>query len=276
MQRGERAALPEPGFLLGREALQHFLPWPAGESSAALREVCAPALAARRPYAKDRWTPSRTAHDNAGHTASLSRGSHALARYSRPSRFQPQNRRAAGPGAPPCEARQCQARRNFRPARRAPIRSASWRCGRPKAIRSAANASREQFEAAVAGFENARWIDINRGSDHEIIHHLTEAARHYDLTIVGQEDEDAPRIVPRELIEELIVESGRPVLVVPYAGHFSDVGARPLVAWTEARAAARALNDGLVLVQPMRKSPSCRWEREPNRRSFPLSASASI
>ena len=119
----------------------------------------------------------------------------------------------------------------------------------PESYTQAANASREQFEAAVAGFGNARWIDINRGSDHEIVHHLTEAARHYDLTILGQEDEDAPKIVPRELIEELIVESGRPVLVVPYAGHFSDTGARPLVAWNEARSAARALNDGLVLVQ---------------------------
>lgn len=64
------------------------------------------------------------------------------------------------------------------------------------------------------------------------MHQLTEAARHYDLTILGQGEEVAPKIVPRELIEQLVVESGRPVLVVPYAGHFGDVGARPLVAWT--------------------------------------------
>jgi nucleotide-binding universal stress UspA family protein len=93
------------------------------------------------------------------------------------------------------------------------------------------------------------------GSDHEIVHHLTEAARHYDfnLSILGQDEEDAPKIVPRELIEQLVVESGRPVLVVPYAGHFGDIGARPLVACTDARAAARALNDGLVLVRPNAK-----------------------
>jgi nucleotide-binding universal stress UspA family protein len=123
----------------------------------------------------------------------------------------------------------------------------------PESYTQAANASREQFEAAVAGYGNARWIDLNRGSDHEVTHHLTETARHYDLTIVGQEEEDGPRAVPRELIEELIVESGRPILVVPYAGHFSDTGTRPLVAWTDARAAARALNDALVLVQPKAK-----------------------
>ncbi len=123
----------------------------------------------------------------------------------------------------------------------------------PESYTRAADASRQQFEAAVAELPDARWIDINRGSDHEIVHRLTEAARHYDLTILGQEDEDAPKIVPRELIEQLIVESGRPVLVVPYAGHFSDTGARPLMAWTDSRAAVRALNDGLVLMQPNAK-----------------------
>ncbi len=120
----------------------------------------------------------------------------------------------------------------------------------PESYKEAAAASRAQFEAATQGLADAQWIDINRGSDHEIVHHLTGAARHFDLTILGQDEEDAPKIVPRELIEQLIVESGRPILVVPYAGHFSDTGARPLIAWTEARAAARALNDGLVLMQP--------------------------
>lgn len=120
----------------------------------------------------------------------------------------------------------------------------------PESYTKATDASREQFQAATAGLKDVEWIDINRGSDHEIVHHMTEAARHYDLTILGQNDEDAPRIVPRELLEDVIVESGRPVLTVPYAGHFTDTGHRPLIAWTEARPAARALNDGLMLMQP--------------------------
>ncbi len=120
----------------------------------------------------------------------------------------------------------------------------------PESYTKAAAASREQFDAAVTGLKEAQWIDLNRGSDHEITHRMTEAARRYDLTILGQDEEDAPKIVPRELIEQLIVESGRPVLVVPYAGHFPDTGARPLIAWTESRAAARALNDGLLLTKP--------------------------
>ncbi|MGO9544326.1 MAG: hypothetical protein ACLPPF_05975 [Rhodomicrobium sp.] len=120
----------------------------------------------------------------------------------------------------------------------------------PESYTNAAAASRAQFEAAAQGLRDAHWFDLNRGSDHEIVHLMTEAARHCDIAILGQEDEDAGKIVPRELIEQLIVESGRPVLVVPYAGHFPDIGHRPLIAWTEARAAARALNDGLVLIRP--------------------------
>ena len=120
----------------------------------------------------------------------------------------------------------------------------------PESYTRAAEASREQFQAATAGLADAEWIDINRGSDHEVVHHMVEAARHYGLVILGQNDEDAPRIVPRELLEEVILESGRPVLAVPYAGHFSDLGHRPLIAWADARSAARALNDCLMLLQP--------------------------
>src|SRR5208282_3346710 len=74
----------------------------------------------------------------------------------------------------------------------------------PESYTKAAAASREQFEAAVLGLKDARWIDLNRGSDHEIVHLMTEAARHCDIAILGQEDEDAAKIVPRELNEQLI------------------------------------------------------------------------
>ncbi len=120
----------------------------------------------------------------------------------------------------------------------------------PEGYSKAAAASKEQFEGAVSGLRACNWSDLNRGSDHEVVHLMTEAARHYDITIIGQNTEDGPSVVPRELAEQLIVESGRPILIVPFAGHFEDIGSRPLIAWTEARAAARALNDALVLFKP--------------------------
>jgi nucleotide-binding universal stress UspA family protein len=45
-----------------------------------------------------------------------------------------------------------------------------------------------------------------------------------------------------------MIESGRPVLVVPYAGTFKCVGGRVLVAWDGRREANRALHDALPLI----------------------------
>lgn len=71
--------------------------------------------------------------------------------------------------------------------------------------------------------------------------------RYADLAIVAQHDPEAPR-VPSDFAELVVVESGRPVLVVPYIGHYPDVGRRVLVAWDGSREAARALNDALPLL----------------------------
>ena len=42
--------------------------------------------------------------------------------------------------------------------------------------------------------------------------------------------------------------SGRPVLVVPYAGRHEGLGSRVLVAWNASREAARAVHDALPLL----------------------------
>jgi nucleotide-binding universal stress UspA family protein len=41
---------------------------------------------------------------------------------------------------------------------------------------------------------------------------------------------------------------GRPVLILPYVGTFTEVGMSPLIAWSNAPEAARALNDALPLI----------------------------
>ena len=55
-------------------------------------------------------------------------------------------------------------------------------------------------------------------------------------------------LLPEDFVMEVIVDCGRPVLVVPYAGDFKDVGKRPMIAWNDAREAAHALNDALPLL----------------------------
>lgn len=100
--------------------------------------------------------------------------------------------------------------------------------------------------AAASLKDRAAFIDLNRGSDHEIIDRFTAVARAFDLIVLGQTQDDVP--VPAKLPDEIITESGRPVLVVPYVGTYPDVGHRPLFAWHSSRGAARALSDALPLL----------------------------
>jgi nucleotide-binding universal stress UspA family protein len=72
-------------------------------------------------------------------------------------------------------------------------------------------------------------------------------AKSFDLTILGQL---SPEIRPTGFRpDEIIIATGRPVLVVPYAGKFDVVGRRALVAWDGTREAARAANDALPLLE---------------------------
>jgi nucleotide-binding universal stress UspA family protein len=113
----------------------------------------------------------------------------------------------------------------------------------------AREASQATFEKLTASLRHAEWRDINRGSEAEVLRCLTDLARHADMVVLGQPNEEIKGHVPDELAMQVILESGRPVLVVPYAGKFGEVGKRPLIAWNETREAAHALNDALPLME---------------------------
>jgi nucleotide-binding universal stress UspA family protein len=115
----------------------------------------------------------------------------------------------------------------------------------PAEYKAAAEASRAGFAEATQGLD-AEWKDLNRGAEEEIVPQLIDFARHFDLVLLGQpRGEDA--LTPPDLAERVIVNSGRPVLVLPYAGDFTDVGARPIFAWSDSRASARGFSDGVML-----------------------------
>ena len=75
---------------------------------------------------------------------------------------------------------------------------------------------------------------------------VPRAARLADLTIVGQYDADDPEsFVAEQFVENLVLSSGRPVLIVPYAGQFHGVGSHVTITWDGSREATRALHDAL-------------------------------
>jgi len=74
--------------------------------------------------------------------------------------------------------------------------------------------------------------------------------RYADLIVLGQLDPDdisAPLFRP--LPEEVALAVGRPILVIPYAGSWPEIGRRVLIGWDDSREATRAINDAMPLLK---------------------------
>jgi len=71
-----------------------------------------------------------------------------------------------------------------------------------------------------------------------------------DLLVLGQHDpSDEAAYAEGHFIESVVLQCGRPVLVVPYAGWFPSVGRHVLVAWNGSRESARAVHDALPMLK---------------------------
>ena len=112
--------------------------------------------------------------------------------------------------------------------------------------REAADKTRALFDH-ITGLRgvSAEWREIPEGADADPAVH----ARYADLTILGQLDPDggdSELLRPRP--EHVTLASGRPILVVPYAGHYETVGRRVVIGWNATREATRAVNDAMPLL----------------------------
>ncbi len=73
--------------------------------------------------------------------------------------------------------------------------------------------------------------------------------RYADLIVLGQCDAAANEAGGTPMRpEEVALLVGRPILVLPYAGHFAAIGRHVLIAWDAGREATRAVNDALPLL----------------------------
>ncbi|HBA88362.1 MAG TPA: universal stress protein UspA [Geobacter sp.] len=107
---------------------------------------------------------------------------------------------------------------------------------------------RESFlqKTKAAGIEGT-WLQIDvkvlGGSIAEVVNHYSTFA---DLVVVGQTMHQSAQ---ENLVERVVLGSGKPVLVVPYTGVFSNVGERVLIAWKTGRESSRALTDALPMLR---------------------------
>ncbi|HZV92271.1 MAG TPA: universal stress protein [Caldimonas sp.] len=92
---------------------------------------------------------------------------------------------------------------------------------------------------------------------------LREAA-YADLVVVGSPASEAPAgSVESGFAETMILESGRPVLVLPIEPRSSIVGRRVLVAWDGSAPAARALTASLPILQHAEQVHVASWSDRP-------------
>lgn len=122
--------------------------------------------------------------------------------------------------------------------------------GREKALAARA-VFEEKCQKAGISFE---WRQVEEQED-LIADSLLTHARHSDLVIVGKSGADAPA-VNLSMTEALMLESGRPVILVPgknanvstEAAAFGNVK-KPAFAWNNSRESVRALHDAMPLIQ---------------------------
>ncbi|MEP7208718.1 MAG: universal stress protein [Casimicrobiaceae bacterium] len=99
--------------------------------------------------------------------------------------------------------------------------------------------------AARARVTAAEW----RAPAGEPIPALVAHARCTDLVILGQRDpEDGNGDFAADVANTVVLQSGRPVLMLPYAGSATAIGTTALVAWNGTRESARAVADAMPLL----------------------------
>ena len=103
------------------------------------------------------------------------------------------------------------------------------------------------FRQACAGQSlDCDWLSVPFGDPDFIILETAICSRYSDLTVLGQYDPGQDRdTLPPEMNEEIVRQSGGPVLLVPFAGGFPSIGRNVLVAWNGSREAARAVRDAM-------------------------------
>lgn len=103
---------------------------------------------------------------------------------------------------------------------------------------------------AEAGI-SAEWLFVDWSVVGVTVNEILNLYAYYsDLTIIGQPDHNSPdRNTPYELPERLGLGTGRPLLIVPYAGSFSSSVNRVMIAWKAGRESSRVLHDALPIME---------------------------
>ena len=97
-----------------------------------------------------------------------------------------------------------------------------------------------------------RWREVLDGL---VIAGVVGQAHYADLLILGQHDVSDPLTVgvPSDFVASVLLASGKPALVVPYADTWTSFAREVLIAWKPTRESAHAVSAALPLLQRARR-----------------------
>jgi nucleotide-binding universal stress UspA family protein len=106
------------------------------------------------------------------------------------------------------------------------------------------------------------WYDIVGDS---VGHGFVLEALFADLVVLGQESAASARSggAPVGFVEQVVMEAGRPTLVIPQVLRTESVGRRALIAWNGSAQAARAISGALPLLRAADEVHAVTWGRSP-------------
>lgn len=134
------------------------------------------------------------------------------------------------------------------------------------ALRGHARKALDKFETLV------RLLEVNSHEsaliDDEAGAGISLRARYSDLVVIGQFDPDERSpVLMSDFPEYVLMNAGRPVLMIPYVGRYQDVGSRVLVAWDAGVSAAHAVTQAIPLLRQAQIVELVVLNAEPDERS---------
>ena len=108
--------------------------------------------------------------------------------------------------------------------------------------------ARQRFEDAPdEGGPRGRWLESQGIAEYSTVH----VAWGHDLMVLGQSSPPTPEAggVGRDFVPNVVIDSGRPAIVVPYIGTPPAMGQRVMIAWKPSRESARAVSAAVPVLQ---------------------------
>ena len=120
------------------------------------------------------------------------------------------------------------------------------------------DSARALFDKAVAvGMPRVKWAEVGD----EAVRGFSRQGLYADLLLLGQREPKGEwqAALPADFVESVLIDCGKPALVIPHIGAPATIGRTVLVAWKETRESARAVAAALPFLQTAERVHVVTW-----------------